>query len=447
MLDDACHVRMPANLGVDDMDAAYNRRPNYDDFDLRKLNLKHAHSYLFLPANSTRSDGWAAAMHASQHPRHCSRYLLVKDDLSHCGLGWTARLHSTALLLAMRQSRVLMEVPLHANGSHSRWCTQPPFTLQCIYNPWTHCPMPTPSTIISHEEFCKNRTHHHNCHIGLLPHATAISLRLTTILRSTAWWQLAGARPGAQAVFAASHRALFGSPRKWVLDLVECTMRVAGLRPGRFQSIHVRLSPEKALEVAKSGKVLPETNSYCTMARAAAQVTGVRNVFVQTANPEALHNLTQQCGASLNISYTNNPRVEKDAWGGWVNDADVISQQTAVGAVNAQIAKQAAVFISPSTSIWTTFINYLMGADDGDFTAKSMLSTSYQCAPATRSRLKVGYLRLAAHKERLGDALFEKAWSGLPEAVRDIAGQNDGAAAAGTACRMVGAPRDSLSAH
>lgn len=79
------------------------------------------------------------AIHASQHPHVCNRLLLVEDDLPFSGLGYTSVLWRAALLVAMRAGRVLIEVPLDISWYPSqavrapRWCTVPPFTLQCFY--------------------------------------------------------------------------------------------------------------------------------------------------------------------------------------------------------------------------------------------------------------------------------------------------------------------------
>ena len=61
----------------------------------------------------------------------------------------------TTLLLAMRESRVLLEVPVNASWDHRRprpiptskmprWCSTDPFSWRCFYEPWTHCVTPAP---------------------------------------------------------------------------------------------------------------------------------------------------------------------------------------------------------------------------------------------------------------------------------------------------------------
>ena len=94
------------------------------------------------------------AILANQHPEDCAsaRYLLIEDDVLRQGVGFTSRYWLSALRLAVSSNRVLMEVPVDRdwpgfpvnlgypqNVANPRWCLVPPFTLQCFYQPWTHC--------------------------------------------------------------------------------------------------------------------------------------------------------------------------------------------------------------------------------------------------------------------------------------------------------------------
>ena len=103
-----------------------------------------SHQYLFIPT-SKRNDGWLPLLHASQHPVKCSRYLLIEDDLSRTGVGFTGRLLASALLYAVRHGRVLLESPVRnkiTGEPAGRWCDRHPYTLQCVYEPWSHCVLP-----------------------------------------------------------------------------------------------------------------------------------------------------------------------------------------------------------------------------------------------------------------------------------------------------------------
>jgi hypothetical protein len=116
--------------------------PSWSDSNFSRESYRHQH--LFVPNRST-ADGWLGAMRASQHPFNCSdaRFLLVEDDLDGAGLGYTARLLAALLLFAMRDRRVLLEVPQTNASTRSavkgRWCSRAPHTLQCAYLPWSHC--------------------------------------------------------------------------------------------------------------------------------------------------------------------------------------------------------------------------------------------------------------------------------------------------------------------
>jgi hypothetical protein len=104
------------------------------------LDHLHLHRYMFSPANAS-DDDFYSVIRASQHPPACKRFLVFEDDLERTGLGYEARLLVSLLLLAVRQERVLVERPA-PNVSTSRWCDRPPFSLQCLYEPWSHCSLP-----------------------------------------------------------------------------------------------------------------------------------------------------------------------------------------------------------------------------------------------------------------------------------------------------------------
>ena len=114
--------------------------------------LKQTHKWQFSPKNET-IDGWKSAIYSSQFRANCDRFLLVEDDLTKAGLGFTAKLWTTALMVAMRDNRVLVEVRMVKMGNKTRsdgferprWCDRPPYTLQCLYQTWTHCPLPGPN--------------------------------------------------------------------------------------------------------------------------------------------------------------------------------------------------------------------------------------------------------------------------------------------------------------
>ena len=157
---------------------------------LRRTNwaLWHPGPRWFAPTNTSDPGpgGWRTHIFASQFPQRCRRYLLFEDDLKGQGFGYTLNFLTAALLMAISESRVLLEVPVdptwmplgaavrwesvspmtgfaasavrgnrtwstatkysktggHRPAERPRWCSVPPFTLQCFYKPWTHCPRP-----------------------------------------------------------------------------------------------------------------------------------------------------------------------------------------------------------------------------------------------------------------------------------------------------------------
>ena len=93
--------------------------------------------------------GWADALRASQHPSECKRFLLLEDDWFGSGLGMDTLWYSVALLLAVAQRRVLLRVPGRGPRPYLRWadnatisgryCDRPPWTLDCMWEPLSHC--------------------------------------------------------------------------------------------------------------------------------------------------------------------------------------------------------------------------------------------------------------------------------------------------------------------
>ena len=416
---------------------------------------------MFDPVEKPRnSDDWADAIEASQFPAQCGRFLLVRDDFRGSGLGWTARMFASALLLAMRQSRVLLEIPVwHGSSRDARWCRQPPYTLQCFYRAWSHCKPPL-ERALSYEERCEghnsSRTRgwqddessgfgqsrrirfNPNCHsrhwsdpvpFSRFSNIDVLSVRLSTIHTHSAWW----AGPGNDAhngdfqrLLASAHRFLFGSPRPWVRELAACTMARANLQAGQFLSVHVRLSPEKTKEQGKHGVVVVEAYSLLVQALLNASTamrkehpslaSGLHQLFLQTANPDALGNFTQLLtmlsgggDRAARVSFTDNPRHIHDTWGGWVDDAYTITQQTTVGVVNAHIARQAAMLISPSNSVWTAFLKQMMSTEFGSRAADELVAVSYKCnARKPGVGRTQGYLRIYAHPRRIEEGLAKE---------------------------------------
>ena len=339
-----------------------------------------SHGLLFVP-KERHGDGWQPQLRGSQFPRDCKHHLLVEDDMTRSGLGFTARLLSSALLLAARLRRVLIEVPQRNTTTGAlvgRWCNRPPHTLQCLFEPWSDCEVPPARTTVLFEDECRCILHYHwrnrtanctghvdfpgdriACLVGL--QAPSVRIRLSSIFRLQGLW--VGPGPDAFGPLRAAHRLLF-SPRQWVRELSACVMRQHGLSAGRYLTVHIRLSPEKQHEVGRGGKRLPNVREYTRLTQLAVHATGLRDVFVSTAHPHALDEFVAWAREqNLSVSYTQNPRSETDAWGGWSSDEEGTAIQSATAAVNYYLSSHAAMLISPSLSIWTPFLVHAMGYD------------------------------------------------------------------------------------
>ena len=79
-----------------------------------------------------------AQLRSTQFPADCSRVMLLYDDAITMGLGYSALVLARALLVATKERRALINMPTKS----ARWCGRPPWTLNCVYEPWTHCPVP-----------------------------------------------------------------------------------------------------------------------------------------------------------------------------------------------------------------------------------------------------------------------------------------------------------------
>lgn len=358
-----CLLSIPTTLEADSP-------PRTRVFDASLLQTFHfQHRWLFAPTNHSE-DGFESVMYASQFRASCDRFLVVADDLTKAGLGFTSKIWAIALQLAVRDNRILIEAP--ARTPHGRWCDRPPYTLQCLYQPWTHCNPPHASVL--------DGVHHR-----WPEHASSIArTSLGAIYRKGLYWH--GAHSRAEKAAA---RLLF-RPRAWVRALAECVMSDAGLRPRRFLSVHIRNSPEKRDEAARHAFALPESESYAILAAAVAADLQLKRVFVQVASPSELRAFVRDLsgGGALAVHYTNNSRSEHDAWGGW--QAGVEMEQALIAAVNAYIGTQAAASISPEVSMWTPFLGWLFGASDGgagtsDGKWSTLLAASRLCCPASSS--------------------------------------------------------------
>ena len=259
---------------------------------------------LFAPAHA-KPDGWAAEIFASQHPMACRRFLLLEDDMVGSGLGMDARLMGNALLIAMAHRRVMLRVPGRAQpykffkGGGGRWCDRPPYTLDCLWEPLSHCDPPPAS---ASESTPKVRYPW-----GMWDDRfDVVRVPLSWLKRSIGLWH--GIHTHANA---AALKFLF-RPRPWVVRIADCVMAEAGLHPRRFVSVFLRHSPEKEAELRKYAEAqtmgrknkkrnetipivpasayrLPSAGAMLALAGHTGRALGLDRLFVQSTSQTALN--------------------------------------------------------------------------------------------------------------------------------------------------------------
>ena len=316
---------------------------------------------MYVPHLRTIADQQAlrAVIRANQFPADptaCSRTLVLYDDALTAGLGYTARLISLALLVAVQEKRVLVMVK---HGT-ARWCARPPYTLGCYYEPITHCPMPD-----GHLNMTKWSTRGSSQGLDKRRETSAPAVRISTsqIHRSTFWYKF---HPP-QELHAATHELLF-RPRAWVENAATCVMRAASLESGSFAVVHARFSAEKKKE---RGNKLPQLAEYLKPTVALLSKANATRLFLQTSTPDAI-DLFEKWSVERHwhLSYTQNARSAHDLWmvgkgteRGKAPEYAASGERISVVAqsVNALIASRSRHFLSPSSSMWTAFIRALMG--------------------------------------------------------------------------------------
>mmetsp|Transcript_36214 Transcript_36214/g.82971 ORF Transcript_36214/g.82971 Transcript_36214/m.82971 type:complete len:398 (-) Transcript_36214:22-1215(-) len=319
--------------------------------------------FMFLPDISSDEEAVAAraVVQANQFPddaKACERVLLVHDDAIGTGLGYTARLLMIALFVAVKEHRVLMSVPRAPN----RWCAKPPYTLNCMYDPWTHCPLPLNTSS------AYKWNHKSSWREGPTPAIVRLS---TSQIHKEIFFMKTHPAPELRA---AAFEVLF-RPRAWVREAAHCTMHRFGLKPGNFLVLHARFSSEKKKE---RGVGLPPLEAYLPAAQSAMRRHNISTIFLQTATPIALEHVAKWCNeTNTRLVYTENERTTHDLWmTGTRQDRSGERASVVAQAVNALIASRATVFISPAVSMWTIFVQGLMHRPHEHLLAKATPSES-----------------------------------------------------------------------
>ena len=396
-------------------------RPHRSASAFRVPDEQQQHPFWFSPRNQSR-DGWLSAVEESQF-RDCERMLLLEDDLTAQGLGYSANFYASMLLVAMRAQRVLLEVPVnaswpspqlanttfHETNLHAavapRWCDRPPHTLQCFFRAWTHCAVPPLAKHVAPVPTWGKRVLPW-FRLRSLPHEPAVlRVKLSWMYSSPLAWASAQSLARDDAV-----RFLL-RPREWVSRLGRCVMGRDGLHPHSYLSVYVRDSAEKRQELLEHGHGLTGIDTYLGLAAAmlplvvaasqrrsnmtvnprarpsetanehverksgslAARDTFMARIsnrptwlFLQTSSEAALREFLRG-GLPSAVSYTRNPRGDHDSWGGWLSQApasngSTTTEQGTIAAVNAYIGSLAAATVGPVHSAWTTLLMTLTEA-------------------------------------------------------------------------------------
>ena len=184
--------------------------------------------------------------------------------------------------------------------------------------------------------------------------------------------------------------------------------REYGLVEQRFAALHIRESVEKQNEL---GKKLPSHASYETIAEAVMREYNVSHLFLQTASPGALSELTRwACATRTVLAFTHNPRGEHDSWAGWKKGRQMI--EATIAAVNLHIASKAIVFMGIASSMWNYVQLPLLGAGDKPSQIDLKCSDSvWKITVATRAGtpLRASGASCNARKERMPRQKFRRA--------------------------------------
>lgn len=410
----------------------------------------------------SEDDDWDAVIKASQHPAVCGRYLAVEDDMLFAGLGFSMQGMASLLLLAVREHRVLIEVPVGANSripltrtrphlmhgrnttlvnASTRWCDRPPYTMQCAYAAWTHCTLPDHLMRSSVRLVSKSEHWHHGetatRHLKDHP-AAVVHVRTSSALEHL---------PRGVA-HSAAYRHLT-RPRPWVMRIAECVMREAGLRPYSYASVFIRNSVEKRNEMALHGHGSPRVSAFVQVVSSLHAMLGWRTVHLQTSDAASYRSFRAQAAAAgLLVGATSNARSSNDRWGGWMSERQLLAggQDTAaqhhrsavspligrgstrsdapestpllreftVGVVNAHIASLAGALLAPLSSAWTGYLATQMGENTSYWTTTKGIYLCCSCLRLDRyvphsSKLALG----ATTRERRANLLLRPHAAGV----------------------------------
>lgn len=255
---------------------------------------------------------------AHQFPADCSRkrFARLHVDLHGAGLGFTAKVITYLFLRQMREGTILVEVP----SSRRLWCTKPPYTLQCYYQPWTNCSL----------DDAKDKR------IG--------NISLSDFYGSKVWYGMDHTGDAQRHV-----RNFLFRPTAKIRHMAH---QVASRCGGEgFWTVHIRDSPEKSKERGR----LPPASSYFEKIP-----PHVKSVLWQTSNPKSFGEAVAYAKShNLRDCYTDfETRHVNDVWAGRSTNTSLIDEAGLVGAVNGALGHDfSAGLISLRSSMWTWFLS------------------------------------------------------------------------------------------
>ena len=178
------------------------------------------------------------------------------------------------------------------------------YTCECVFEPWSDCPAPDLERAKAAGQITSPKVRFpYSFWDTNLPVA---KVGIDWIRKSQSLWQ------GRTTWFSGNVHGVISKvlfrPRPWVRRLSKGTLREYGLVEQRFAALHIRESVEKQNEL---GKKLPSHASYETIAETVMREYNVSHLFLHTASPGALSELTRwACATRTVLAFTHNPRSE-----------------------------------------------------------------------------------------------------------------------------------------
>ena len=347
--------------------------------------VNHTNAWLWSPTSVNSAEAQHAAFRANQYREVCNkrtRYLLVENDLrTGVGLGMLSKLLVAALRLALRDDRVMLEIPRrNRTGTIQHlWCDRSPHTLEgCAFAPWSRCRAAADKSAV------RPRLQRRPDRFEWPLAARVVRLPLSYVYF---WGGLWGGRTSWMDVRL--QRLLLARlllrPRRWTRAIGDCVLHAFDPEPppnsdehppgssplggssppgSRFVALFVRDSPEKSKELG--GQPLPALRVYARLAQALGRSLSAPRLLLQTSSPAALAYFRSfAANSSMPLAYTEHARSEHDGWGRSEQPARAM-EHAAIAAANLHAASKAVAFISLAHSMWLQIQLGHLSVGDGE---------------------------------------------------------------------------------